>query len=224
MTVAGWRGDRTLAAVSAFDDMEPTLDTPRDLPQVAVAHVSDTHLGYEAYAARSSTGNNQRGEDVVRAFHRAVDDICAWDPPLVIHSGDVAERPQVPIRYMLAIRSELARLAGVRPDGSRRQLVVIAGNHDASRHLKEGCFLELYRGLPGVQVVTTGSREVTFSASRDGCDPVLEAVAVTAVPHDSLRLPEVLADARPRRDKGGATVSSNCEMLCKTHNRSKGNR
>jgi DNA repair exonuclease SbcCD nuclease subunit len=177
------------------------LETVADLPEVAVAHVSDTHLGYEAYAARSVSGNNQRGEDVVRAFHRAVDDICAWDPPLVIHSGDVAERPQVPIRYMLAIRSELARLAGVRPDGTRRQLVVIAGNHDASRHLKEGCFLELYRGLPGVHIVTTASRDIVFDPAADGCDPVLASVTVTAVPHDSLRLPEVLADARPHHGR-----------------------
>ena len=199
--VAETRAGSTLAIVSSHDPIDDRLEDARDLPEVAVAHVSDTHLGYEAYAARSATGNNQRGEDVVRAFHRAVEDICSWDPPLVIHSGDVAERPQVSIRYMLAIRSELSRLAGIRPDGTRRQLVVIAGNHDASRHLKEGCFQELYRGLPGVHVITTASREITFDPAVHDCDPVLAHVAVTAVPHDSLRLPEVLADARPRRDK-----------------------
>jgi 5-methylcytosine-specific restriction endonuclease McrA len=35
---------------------------------------------------------------------------------------------------------------------------------------------------------------------------------------------EMDADHVAAWSKGGATVASNCEMLCKTHNRAKGNR
>lgn len=149
-----------------------------------LAHFSDIHLGFEAYAARSSSGFNQRGEDVVRALDRVVTDIIAADPPLVICSGDVAEIPHLPVRYMLAAGREFRRLSDLRPDGTRRQLVVIAGNHDQSKHLRDGCFLDLFRDLPGVHIVTSGYRQVTFGAD---ADPILSSTVVHALPHDSLR-------------------------------------
>lgn len=156
---------------------------------VRIAHFSDLHLGYEAYAARSPRGFNQRGEDVVRAVHRVVDDIIAADPPLVVCSGDVAELPQIPVRYMLAAATEFQRLAAIRPDGTRRQLVVIAGNHDQSKHVRDGCFLDLYRGLPGMHVVTQGYRQLRFDT------PELADVVVHALPHDALRELETLGVA-----------------------------
>jgi DNA repair protein SbcD/Mre11 len=164
--------------------------TARHGPYVfTLAHFSDVHLGYEAYSARSQSGFNQRGEDVVRALDRVVTDIIAADPPLVICSGDVAEMPHVPIRYMLAVGREFRRLTGLRADGSRRQLVVIAGNHDQSKHLRDGCFLDLFRDLPGAHIVTAGYRQITFD---DTADPLLADVVVHAVPHDALRdLPDL---------------------------------
>ena len=78
-----------------------------------IAHISDTHLGYEAYRTVSGGGENQRGTDVIRAFVRCVDDIVEWDPDLVIHSGDVAEKPNISVRMMLLIRQQFARLAGL---------------------------------------------------------------------------------------------------------------
>ena len=154
-----------------------------------LAHVSDTHIGYEPslLKARAADGENQRGRDIISAFHRAVDDIVAWDPPLVVHSGDVAERHGIPVRHMLFVQSELARLAGRRADGSRRQVVVIAGNHDAPAHRREPCFLELFAGhLPGVHIVTDRMKVIDFTAVSDA-PAELAGVAVTAVPHDTLK-------------------------------------
>jgi DNA repair exonuclease SbcCD nuclease subunit len=151
-----------------------------------LAHFSDTHLGYEAYGEMSLSGNNQRGEDVIRAFAAVVDDIVAADPPLVVHSGDVADHPRVSNRVMVYLMSQFARLASIRPDGSRRQLVVIGGNHELPRNRKEACFLELYRGLPGVHVVTTEYKRVTFDEA-DGASPELADVVVHALPHDTLK-------------------------------------
>lgn len=146
-----------------------------------IAHFSDVHLGYEAYSAKSAAGVNQRGEDVVRALAKVVSDIVAADPPLVICSGDIAETPHPQVKYMLVAAMQFQKLAGIRPDGSRRQLVVIAGNHDQSKHTRDGCFLDLYQGIPGVHVVTSGYSRLTFD------EPELQDVVVHALPHDSLR-------------------------------------
>jgi DNA repair exonuclease SbcCD nuclease subunit len=161
-----------------------------DLPDgVQLAHVSDTHVGYEAYRRVAASGENQRGVDILRAFLRAGRDIADWDPPLVIHSGDVAERPHIPIRHMLGVRQWLAELAAIRPDGSRRQVVVIAGNHDLPAQRREACFLELYRDLPGVHIVTDGPACITFTdaGTPGGPSGDLARVRLWAVPHDSLK-------------------------------------
>lgn len=156
---------------------------------VFLAHFSDTHLGYEAYPKLSAAGNNQRGEDVVRAFTKIAKDIIDADPAIVIHSGDVADRPQVPIRYMLLVRKMFSDIAGLRPDGTRRQLVVIAGNHEQPRSHKEACFLELYRGIPGVHVVTNRYTQITFddAGTPGGAAPELADVTVHGLPHDTLK-------------------------------------
>ena len=146
-----------------------------------IAHISDTHLGYEAYRTVSGGGENQRGTDVIRAFVRCVDDIVEWDPDLVIHSGDVAEKPNISVRMMLLIRQQFARLAGERKDGTMRPLIVIAGNHDMPSASKEACFLELYRDMPGVEIVCVEPRVVKYDTE------TLLGLSVTCVPHEALK-------------------------------------
>lgn len=138
-----------------------------------IAHISDTHLGYEAYPALSPSGNNQRGEDVVRALHNAVNDIVAWKPDLVIHSGDVLERPKTDIRYMLVAQQLLRKLAAVCPT------IVIAGNHELPRSRKEACWLDLLNGNENLHIISN-RYEVVRPKSIPG-------VAIHAVPHDVLK-------------------------------------
>lgn len=154
------------------------------------AHLSDTHIGYRDYEARNAAGHNQREADLRSAFKQAVDDIVAWDPPLVVHAGDVFDRPQVPARLQLFVQAMLRRLASVRPDGSRRQVVVVAGNHELPYSRKEACLLDLYGHLPGVRIASAGYERVRFDADADDCDPVLEHVQVHALPHDALKTVE----------------------------------
>lgn len=167
----------------------PTLGTVAPMTGIRLAHLSDTHIGYEAYKTLSASGENQRGVDIARAFVNVCDDIVTADPSIVIHSGDVADRTVIPIRLMLLIRREIAKLASLRPDGTRRQVVIVAGNHELPRNRKEACFLELLRGLPGVHVVTTSYQQVTFDGSGTsyGCDPALSDLVVHALPHDVLK-------------------------------------
>ena len=156
---------------------------------IKVAHLSDTHIGYEAYKTVSASGENQRAVDFAKAFISAVDAIILADPELVIHSGDVADRTQIPIRLMLLIRQQFTRLASIRPDGSRRQLVVVAGNHEIPRNRKEACFLELFKGLPGVQIVSKDYTVLDFTnpSLTGGSSPTLDNVLVHALPHEALK-------------------------------------
>jgi DNA repair exonuclease SbcCD nuclease subunit len=162
----------------------PTRDIIR--PVITLAHLSDTHLGYEAYARLSPTGINQRGVDIAGAFVRVCADIRTWDPPLVVHSGDLAERPTVGVNALLLMRRELARLAEIRPDGTRRQVVIISGNHDTPSARRDNCYLALFADLPGVHVVTDDYTTITFDPTT-GAHPDLADITVHAVPHDMLK-------------------------------------
>lgn len=144
-------------------------------------------MGYEAYPALSASGNNQRGEDMVRALRNVVEDIRSWDPDLVIHAGDVTEKPKVDIRYMLVSQRLFTQLAEIRPDGSRRQVIIVAGNHEQPRSRKEACWLELMGSIPGVKVVTNGFEIVRFSSSTPEVPAALDGVAVHCLPHDTLK-------------------------------------
>lgn len=158
-------------------------------PTIKVAHTSDQHLGYEAYRAVTASGHNQRGTDLVAAFVNVVRDIVAWDPPLVVLPGDVTDRPSVAIKYMAQVRALLVELAGIRPDGTRRQVVISSGNHDQPHALGDLNFLELFSGTPGVHVVTDEYQVVEFDGTgvSAGADPVLADVSVHTLPHDQLK-------------------------------------
>lgn len=152
---------------------------------IRLAHFSDSHIGYESYKALAVSGENQRSVDIVKSFVNIVNDIIESDPPLVIHSGDMADRTIIPIRLILLIRSQIAKLASVRPDGSRRQVVLIAGNHEIPRSHKEACFLHLLDGLPGVHVVT--NRYSTIEFKEQDAPKELDNTVVHALPHDVLK-------------------------------------
>lgn len=187
------RVERSVHALS-FGPLPPVIAVwPRSLTLGLVtfqlAHFSDTHIGYEAYKAVSASGENQRAVDVARAFVNTVSDIIETDPPLVVHSGDLADRTVIPIRLILLIRQQLQRLASIRPDGSRRQVVLIAGNHEIPRSRKEACFLHLFEGIPGVQVVTRDYETVVFdgTGATENHPACLSEVTLHALPHDALK-------------------------------------
>lgn len=166
-----------------------------------VAHFSDTHLGYETYTAVAPDGQNQRTVDFTRAFNDAVSQIRDWDPPLVIHSGDLFDRPGVPTRHLLVAAEALAALAERRHDGTRRQVIVIAGNHDQPRARTDLAAAELWRNQPGVHVISgTEPQDLLLHSRLDGAHPDLDDVQVLAIPHDALRHPDLTALAVPDPD------------------------
>lgn len=157
---------------------------------IKIAHLSDTHIGYEAYKATNTEGENQRSVDFAKSFALVVDDIISQDPDIVIHAGDVADRTHIPIRLMLFIRQQFQKLAAVRENGTRRQLIVVAGNHEIPRNKREACFLEMYKGLPGVHIVSRDYEIIKFNKENifaDKYPKILENLAVHCLPHEALR-------------------------------------
>lgn len=160
---------------------------------IRIAHYSDTHFGREDHhEATAPNGAPQRGVDIVRAGHNVVSDIIARDDiPLALHAGDVGDTPAPQMQYMVAARKEFERLARPLNSASQyiRQVVVISGNHDMPRAPGIPSHLALYRGIPGVHIVTAGYTQVTFEdeVAAGQAHPSLQSVVIHALPHDDLK-------------------------------------
>ncbi len=87
-----------------------------------IAHLADNHIGYPQF------GLEERDADFARAFEKAVDEILARDVDLVLHSGDLFEKPSPRIAHLDFIYSQARRLkdAGI-------PMFCILGNHDRPR-------------------------------------------------------------------------------------------
>ncbi|HVH69380.1 MAG TPA: DNA repair exonuclease [Gemmatimonadales bacterium] len=150
-----------------------------------LAHLADLHLGFRQYDRQTPRGGNQREADVAEAFRRAVDDLLAERPDLIVVAGDVfhSVRPTNPA--ILFLFQQLQRLRTGLPESP---IVVIAGEHDTPRSAETGTILRLYDAL-GVEVVVEQARYLTFS--KLDC-------SVLAVPHQAMAQPERPA-LRPQR-------------------------
>lgn len=157
---------------------------------VRVAHLSDTHIERRQYPVNSpTTGRNQREQDTLRAFVQVCEDIKAYDPPLVIHSGDVADKPLVTYRAQLQVQTAFRGLTE-RPDGTKRFVIVISGNHDMPRDPREPCYLEpALRPLDHVVVVTNSYEQIVLGdyVAKGLAPAELADVVVHALPHDQLK-------------------------------------
>lgn len=134
-----------------------------------LVHLADLHLGFRQYQRLTPAGINQREADVAATFSRAIDQVIACRPELVVVGGDVfhAVRPSNPA-ILHAFRT-VARLRDALPD---TPVVMVAGNHDAPRTADTGCILRLFREL-GVHVADAKAELFTFPS---------RGLAVLAVP------------------------------------------
>jgi len=71
---------------------------------------------------------------------------------------------------------------------------------------------------------STYERQTAAAKQVDGSNCPLCALSKDANKTKIWAFADMDADHVAAWSKGGATVASNCQMLCKTHNRSKGNR
>ncbi len=86
-----------------------------------VLHTSDWHIG-------KRLGRYDRSDEYRAVIDEVVGIAAAEDVDLILHSGDLFDRPVPPIESLEIGLSGLVRLT----DGGRRPVVVIAGNHDSA--------------------------------------------------------------------------------------------
>lgn len=84
-----------------------------------IAHLADTHLGCRQY------GLQEREDDFYHVFQEAIERILAERPDCVVHSGDLFERSQPPIRALRVVQEAFGVLrdAGI-------PVYAVPGNHD----------------------------------------------------------------------------------------------
>ncbi len=161
------------------------------MPDLRIAHVSDTHLGYRALSrADERTGRNQRSIDIEVAFERAIDDLLTRDVDLVIHSGDLFHHSRPAYHAIGTAIRQFRRLeqAGI-------PAVVIGGNHDTPRLRTSGSvFSILDMALPDIWFV--GGYDVE-RLKLDGLN--LELVLV---PHGALTNPGGVIAVPPTGARG----------------------
>lgn len=138
-----------------------------------LAHLADLHLGFRQYHRQTERGINQREADVNEAFRRAVDDVIAQRPDLIVVAGDLFHSIR-PTNYTIyTALQEFGRLRAALP---ATPIVAISGNHDTPRSVETGNVLRLF-DLLGVHAVADEAKRIAFEHL--GC-------AVLAVPHQAL--------------------------------------
>lgn len=181
-----------------------------------LVHLSDIHLGYRQYQRLTPTGINQREADVARTFQRAVDQLIALRPDLVLVAGDVfhTSRPTNAailhaFRQFLRIRTELPQTA----------VVMVAGDHDTPRTTESGSIMGLFDQI-GVRVAAHEARRFAFPewelsvlAVPDVPGPAPELTPDPDVRHNVLVIHADVTDVVPRYyaelDRASIVVSRN---------------
>ncbi|MEJ7839300.1 MAG: DNA repair exonuclease [Thermomicrobiales bacterium] len=144
---------------------------------IRIAHLSDTHLGYRAYAkVDPASGRNQRTIDVEQAFTRAIDSILDLKPDIIIHAGDVFHQSRPSWHAIRHFVREMRRIenAGI-------PTLVIAGNHDTPRLRTDGSvYSVLELALPAIRFVAD------YDLVTETNEFAQHNVRVQALPHGAL--------------------------------------
>lgn len=127
-----------------------------------LVHLSDLHLGFRQFPRQTADGVNQREADVAATCSRAITQVIACAPDVVLIGGDVFHHVRPSNSAILSGFALFARLRASLPDAL---IVMIAGNHDLPRTADAGCILQLFREL-NIHVVTGGT-ERTDDPARD---------------------------------------------------------
>lgn len=135
-----------------------------------IAHLSDLHLGYRAYA-HVEQGRNVREADVSRVFHQAVEMVIELRPAAVVVAGDVFDRPEPPHSALVALAQGLQALRVALPD---TPVLMVAGARDTPAPVADPGPLATFDTMSSVEAVTGTTRSVYYSQL---------GLNVTLVPH-----------------------------------------
>jgi len=138
-------------------------------------HISDTHLG------RSQYGLQERRKDLLEAFQRLIEVAISEHVDLVLHSGDLFDRPNPDVIDLAEVSAVLDKL---REKGI--PAIAIPGNHDLPSkrgHIYPQRFLEQIGKL---RVLDWNSSEPPYKITKGGIDYVFYGIRYIPVP-DFLR-------------------------------------
>ena len=115
---------------------------------MTISHLSDTHLGFRAFARTHSSGINQRELDVMLNFRAVLASIKIRKPDLVVHAGDLFHvvRPSnhtITQAYKAIFEFQQAR--------NWAPFVLVCGNHDTPKTVDAGNIQHLIAQIPGVR-------------------------------------------------------------------------
>lgn len=153
-----------------------------------VAHLSDLHLGFQAYESTES-GGNVRERDVARAFQRAMAEMIRIEPDAIVVAGDVFDRPEPTAGALVTLARGLENLRSALPS---TPVLMVAGARDTPRSWGDPGALAALDTFSNVEAATGTPRSVRIMDGR---------VHVFLLPHRSvLRRPyaEVRPDPRAR--------------------------
>jgi DNA repair exonuclease SbcCD nuclease subunit len=93
-----------------------------------IAHVADTHLGFQRWGYPDEDGFNQRESDVYKVFNEAIGQMIERNVDVVIHAGDMFDSHHPPTRAIEVALDGFERLkqAGI-------PVVAVPGNHSTPR-------------------------------------------------------------------------------------------
>jgi exonuclease SbcD len=114
-----------------------------------IFHVSDTHLGFSAFAKLDpERGLNQREADFYDSFERFVELAVKERPNLILHTGDLFDSVRPSNRAISFALSEIRKLAdaGIR-------FIAISGNHETPRLRETGSVFRIMQQLSDCEFV-----------------------------------------------------------------------
>lgn len=152
-----------------------------------LVHLSDLHLGYRQYQRLTQHGINQREADVARTFKRAIDEIIARNPDVVLVAGDVFHSSRPSNAAILHAFLQFSRLRRELPDAA---ILMIAGNHDTPRTTESGSIMGLFEQI-GISVAAQEAKRFAFPR---------HDLSVLAVPDVAGPLPALTPDANARHN------------------------
>lgn len=128
------------------------------MSRMRLVHLSDLHLGYRQYQRLTPTGINQRELDVARTFQRAIDQVIALRPDLVLVAGDVFHSSRPTNAAILHAFRQFLRL---RTEVPNALVIMIAGTHDTPRTTESGSIMGLFEQI-GISVAASEAKRFSF--------------------------------------------------------------
>jgi len=133
-----------------------------------IFHISDTHLGYSAFARMDpERGINQREADFYDSFTNFVNLALEEEPDIVIHTGDLFDAVRPSNRAISIALEQIRRLVE-----SGIQFVAISGNHETPRLRETGSVFRIIKQLRDCYLAYEGGlKEITLDGIELLCLP-----------------------------------------------------